>query len=165
MGSFHLFVHPKQPSYHFGKTGFRPIFVLILVPKKPIFKTFSEFRRVKTGHHGLKMGQKHLFEYPKWSRNKFGKSDFGAFLDPQMIARALHALNTTLSCQNGALKGADNVEKAQKWFHSSFLITTRVPNASHANKTCHGKLQLEKVCKKGAFQGRFCGILGRKRGH
>ena len=28
----------------------------------------------------------------------------------------------------------------------------------------HEKVQLEKVCKKGAFQGRFCGILGPKRG-
>ena len=27
---------------------------------------------------------------------------------------ALRALNTTLSCQNGAVKGDDNVEKAQK---------------------------------------------------
>ena len=84
MGSFHLFVHPKRSSYHFGKTGFRPIFDIFLVPKKPVFKAFWEFWRVKTGHHGLKMGQKHLFEYPKWSRNKFGKNDFGPFLDPQM---------------------------------------------------------------------------------
>ena len=27
-------------------------------------------------HHGLKTGQKHLFERPKWSRNNFGKNHF-----------------------------------------------------------------------------------------
>ena len=62
----------------------KQVFDPLLVPKKPIFKSFWEFWRVKTRHHGLKTRQKHLFEHPKWSRNKFGKNDFGPFLDPQM---------------------------------------------------------------------------------
>ena len=69
------------------------------------------------GHHGLKTGLKHLFEHPKWSRNQFEKkicTIFGPTYDPcnPTLARALRALNTTLSCQNGALKGDDNVGKA-----------------------------------------------------
>ena len=69
------------------------------------------------GHHRLKKGLKHLFEHPKWSRNQFEKTFctiFGPTDDPcnPTLARALRALNTTLSFQNGALKGDGNVGKA-----------------------------------------------------
>ena len=47
-----------------------------LVPKRPVFKAFWEFPWPKSRHQGLKTGQKHLFEHPKWSRNNFGKKDF-----------------------------------------------------------------------------------------
>ena len=56
MGSFHLFVHPKWSTITFGNLRFGPIFDPFLVPKWPIFKTFWQFRRAKTGHHELKTG-------------------------------------------------------------------------------------------------------------
>ena len=59
-------------------------FLTLFVPQKTHFQGFLELWSVITGHHGLKTGQKHLFEHPKWSRNKFGKNDFRPFLDPQM---------------------------------------------------------------------------------
>ena len=59
-------------------------FLTLLGPQKAHFQGFLELWSVITGHHGLKTGQKHLFEHPKWSRNKFGKNDFGPFLDLQM---------------------------------------------------------------------------------
>ena len=60
-GSFHLFVHPKRSRVIFEKTHFLPMFDPFLVPKRPIFKAFWDFRRVQTGYHALKMAQKHLF--------------------------------------------------------------------------------------------------------
>ena len=82
-GPFHLFMHPKRFSYHSGKTPFDPFLTLFGHPKAH-FQGFLGLWSVITGHHGLKTGQKHLFEHPKWSRNKSGKKDFGPFLDPQM---------------------------------------------------------------------------------
>ena len=60
--------------------------LLLLAAAKPKahFQGFLELWSVITGHYGLKTGQKHLFEHPKGSRNKFGKNNFGPFLDPQM---------------------------------------------------------------------------------
>ena len=43
---------------------------------------YIDFPWPKTRHHGLKMAQKHLFEHPKWSRNKFGKNHFFRPRDP-----------------------------------------------------------------------------------
>ena len=61
-------------------------FYLFFVPKQPIFKAFWDSRRAKTGHHGLKTRQKHLFWYPMWSRNIFEKESFFLhlvdFVDP-----------------------------------------------------------------------------------
>ena len=48
-GSFHLFVHPKRSRVIFEKTHFLPMFDPFLVPKRPIFKAFWDFRRVQTG--------------------------------------------------------------------------------------------------------------------
>ena len=50
--------------------------------KPPIFKAFWDFLWPKTRHHGLKTGQKHLLEHPKWSRNNFGKMYFFRPRDP-----------------------------------------------------------------------------------
>ena len=55
-----------------------------LLTQKAHFQGLLDLCSVITGQHGLKTGQKHLFEHPKWSRNKFGKNNFGPFLDPQM---------------------------------------------------------------------------------
>ena len=46
------------------------------LPKWRIFKAFWDFQWAKTRHHGLKMGQNHLFEHHKWSRIIFGKTRF-----------------------------------------------------------------------------------------
>ena len=56
-GSFHLFRHPKWSRIIFGKPHFWPIFDPFLVAKQPIFEAFWDFRRAKTGHHGLKTRQ------------------------------------------------------------------------------------------------------------
>ena len=45
-------------------------------------KAFWDFPWPKTRHHGLKTGQKHVFEHPKWSGNNFGKNDFFRPGDP-----------------------------------------------------------------------------------
>ena len=37
--------------------------------------------------------------------------------------------------------------------------------ANHGHQTKHRKVELEKVCKTSAFQGRFGGFLAAKRGH
>ena len=52
------------------------IFDAFLVPKRPIFKSVWDFPWAKMRHHGLKTGQKHLCEHPKWSRNNLGKNLF-----------------------------------------------------------------------------------------
>ena len=85
MGSFHLSVHPQWSKITVGKTHFWPIFDPILFSKRPLFKAFEYFPSAKTRHHDLQRGQKHSFEYPKWSRNIFGKKDFfspGTLVDP-----------------------------------------------------------------------------------
>ena len=61
MGSFHLFVHPKRSRITFGKHILDPFLDPFFVPKRPIFKAFWDFPWAKTGHHGLKTGQKLLF--------------------------------------------------------------------------------------------------------
>ena len=53
-------------------THFRPIFGL----ETAHFQGILGFLRPKTRHHGLKTGQKHFFEHPKWSRNNFEKNHF-----------------------------------------------------------------------------------------
>ena len=107
LGSFHLFAHPKRSSIIFGKTRFLTHF---WSQNSPFSIFFWEFWNVKMGHHGLKTGQKHLFEHSKWSRKIFRKKSFGTILAPTDDARnpmhrALCAFNTTLWCLNGALKG------------------------------------------------------------
>ena len=75
-GQKNLSGHPKWAKITFRKTRFSPIFEPFLVPKRPIFKAFLYVPWPKTRHHGLKTGQKHLFEHPKWSRNNFEKNPF-----------------------------------------------------------------------------------------
>ena len=48
------------------------------------FKAFWDFLWAKTRHHGLKMGRKHLFEHPEWS-----KSTFGSMFDPFLVPKRL----------------------------------------------------------------------------
>ena len=74
--SFHLFRHPKWSRIIFGKTHFCPIFDSFLVAKQPIFMAFWDFRGAKTGHHDLKLCQKHLFWHSMWSRVTFEKKSF-----------------------------------------------------------------------------------------
>ena len=71
---------PKLPF--FGQFGCRgcPIFG----PEKADYPGFLGIWEGQNGPDGLKTGQKHLFEHPKWSRNIFGKIDFGPFSDPQV---------------------------------------------------------------------------------
>ena len=59
----------------------RPIFDPFFVPKAPIFKAFWDSRRTKTGHHELKMRQKHLFWHFMWSKIIFEKSLFLHLVD------------------------------------------------------------------------------------
>ena len=56
MGSFCLFVHPKQSTITFGETRSRPTFDPFSAPKHPIFKALGDFPRSKARHHGLKTG-------------------------------------------------------------------------------------------------------------
>ena len=44
--------------------------------KGPIFKAVWDFPRAQMRHHGLKLGRKHLFEHPRWSKITFGKMQF-----------------------------------------------------------------------------------------
>ena len=74
---------PNGPVIILKKCAFDP-FLTLFGPQKAHFQGFSELWSVITGRHGLKTGQKHLFEHPKWPRNKFGKNDFGPFSGPQM---------------------------------------------------------------------------------
>ena len=71
---FQFFVHSKWSKIIFGKTHFRPIFDLYLVPKQPIFKALWDFWRAKTGNHRLKTGQEHLFWHSMWSTIIFENS-------------------------------------------------------------------------------------------
>ena len=57
-------------------SGQASILVKALVPKRPNFKTFWVLAWAKMRHHGLNMGQKHLFEHLKWSRITFGTMRF-----------------------------------------------------------------------------------------
>ena len=59
-------------------TRFCAIFDPFFVPKQPIFKAFWDFTRAKTGHHELKMRQKHLLWHSMWSTIIFEKSHFFA---------------------------------------------------------------------------------------
>ena len=73
---------------------FCPIFDPFFVPKRPLFKAYWDFPWPKTRHHGLKTGQKHLFEDPKWSRNNFETNYFfapGTPVEPP-LAPTVHGL-------------------------------------------------------------------------
>ena len=76
------------------------------------------------GHHGLKTGQKHLFEHPKWSRNKFGKNDSGPFLDPQMTHVTRHLRVPIRSLERGMARETDiHMMNNHLWSLSSGFYT------------------------------------------
>ena len=78
MGSFHLFRHPKWFGIIFWKNPFLTHF---WSQSTPFSRHFGIFRRAKTGHHELKMCQKHLFWHSMWSRIIFERSHL--FLHPE----------------------------------------------------------------------------------
>ena len=41
----------------------------------------------KLGQNGLKMGSKHLFEHPQWSRITFGKTHFSPLFHPSLLPK------------------------------------------------------------------------------
>ena len=47
----------------------------------------EDFPWAKTRHHGLKMGQNHLFEHPEWSWITFGKTRFSPIFDPFLVPK------------------------------------------------------------------------------
>ena len=74
MGSNTCLCAENGPGSLLEKYIFDPLFDPFLVPKRSIFKAFWVFQWAKTGDHGLKIGQKHLFEHAKWSMNNSGKN-------------------------------------------------------------------------------------------
>ena len=54
MGSFHLFVHPKRSSHHFGKKGFDPFLTHFWSPKSPFSRLFGNFGGSKRATMGSK---------------------------------------------------------------------------------------------------------------
>ena len=68
-----------------------------LVPKYSIFKELGHLPRAKPRHHGLKTGQNHLFEDPKWSRNNFGKDPL--FKPRTLVDSILHQITTSTGAQ------------------------------------------------------------------
>ena len=91
----------------------------IVGSKIALFISFGAFAWANMGQIWLKIASNHLFEHPKWSRNKFGKNHFRPLLDPQVTPVTLpyhvrHARSTTQQCQNGGLKGVDNEKMACK---------------------------------------------------
>ena len=47
----------------------------------------EDFPCAKTRHHGLKMGQNHLFEHPEWSWITFEKMRFSPICDPFLVPK------------------------------------------------------------------------------
>ena len=66
----------------FWRSSFLADFGPIFRRKTVFFKAIWDFPWAKMRHHGLKMGQKHLFEHPEWSKSTFG-SVFDPFLVPK----------------------------------------------------------------------------------
>ena len=54
MGSFRLFVHPKQSSHHFGKKVFDPFLTHFWSPKSPFSRLFGNFGGSKRATMGSK---------------------------------------------------------------------------------------------------------------
>ena len=78
---------------HFWKNAFSTHFGPIFGPKTThiiileYIKAFWDFPWAKTRHHGLQMGQNHLFEHPKWSWITFGKKLFSPIFDPFLVPK------------------------------------------------------------------------------
>ena len=77
---------------HFWKNAFLTRFSPIFGSKTAHFQAFWDFPWPKTRHQGLKTSSTHLFEYPKWYGNNFGKNHFfrpGTLVDPLLAAPAV----------------------------------------------------------------------------
>ena len=92
------------------KPVFDPFLTHFLVPKSPFSRLLGTFHGPKRCHHGLKMGQKHLFEHPKWSRIAFEKNVFLTHFGPIFGLETAHfqgilafsmAENVSPRAQNG----------------------------------------------------------------
>ena len=69
-------------QHHFWKIAFLAHFGPIFGLETAHFQGILGFSMAQKASPRLKTALKHLFEHPKWSRNKFGKNEFFRPGDP-----------------------------------------------------------------------------------